>query len=89
MNANQTSEDEEMSMMQMKNFLVDWLRRPYLINQEHYSNKAQLARSIDQISKTVFTLLFGLFCFFYFLTYAFIKPAQLEDWIEKEFDAVD
>jgi hypothetical protein len=38
---------------------------------------------VDNVSKTVFTLLFGLFTFFYFLTYAFIKPAQLEDWIEK------
>ena len=63
-----------------------WLRRPQLFRPTEMSSRARLARNIDHISKTVFTLLFGLFSFFYFLTYAVIKPAQLEAWIETEFD---
>ncbi len=64
--------EEVMSMWQMRNFF-DWLRRPYLIAPEHATSNVQLARTIDHVSKTAFTLLFALFAFFYFLTYAFIK----------------
>ena len=88
-NRSPSYQDDGLTMSQMKNFVLDWIRRPYLINAENYSSNVQLARSIDHLSKTVFTLLFGLFSFFYFLTFAFIKPAQLEDWIEKEFEAID
>jgi hypothetical protein len=66
-----------------------WLRRPQIFRSAELTSRARLARSIDHISKTVFTLLFGLFTFFFFLTYAIIKPAQLDDWIEKEFEAAD
>jgi len=66
-----------------------WLRRPQIFRSVELTSRARLARSIDHISKTVFTLLFGLFSFFFFLTYAVIKPAQLDDWIEKEFEAAD
>ena len=72
---------QDESLWQMK--LFDWLRL------QGTNSNVQLARKIDHISKTIFTLLFGLFTFFYFLTYAFIKPAQLDDWIEKEFEAAD
>ncbi|CAG2164500.1 unnamed protein product [Oppiella nova] len=64
-----------------------WLRRPQLFRSTELTSRARLARSIDHISKTVFVLLFCLFSFFYFLTYAIIKPAQLDDWIENEFEA--
>ncbi|XP_054162274.1 glutamate-gated chloride channel-like [Oppia nitens] len=63
-----------------------WLRRPQILRSTELTSRARMARSIDHISKTVFTLLFGLFSFFYFLTYAVIKPAQLDDWIENEFE---
>ncbi|OTF76764.1 hypothetical protein BLA29_011866 [Euroglyphus maynei] len=83
-------ETEKLNVQQMKNIVMEWIRRPYLFTAgEQYSSNEQLARSIDHISKTVFTLTFGLFSFFYFLTYAFIKPAQLDDWIEKEFESSD
>lgn len=83
-------ETEKLNVQQMKNIVMEWIKRPYLFTaSEQYSSNEQLARSIDHISKTVFTLTFGLFSFFYFLTYAFIKPAQLDDWIEKEFEASD
>ena len=80
------AQEESFNVWQVKS-LFDWLRRPYLIGAEN--SNVQLARTIDHVSKTVFTLLFFLFSFFYFLTYAVIKPAQLEDWIENEFEAVD
>lgn len=83
----EADEHRPISLSQMKTMLVDWIRKPYQSTAEN--SHVLLARSIDHISKTAFTLLFGLFSFFYFLTYAFIKPAQLEDWIEKEFEAVD
>lgn len=66
-----------------------WLRRPQLFRAAEATSRARLARSIDHISKTVFTLLFSLFSFFYFLTYAIIKPAQLDEWIENEFENHD
>nr|XP_027201514.1 glutamate-gated chloride channel-like [Dermatophagoides pteronyssinus] len=81
---------EKLSVQQMKNIVMEWIRRPYLFTaNEQYSSNEQLARSIDHISKTIFTLTFSLFSFFYFLTYAFIKPSQLDDWIEKEFESSD
>ena len=64
-----------------------WLRRPQIFRSTELSSKARLAKKIDHISKTVFTLLFILFAFFFFLTYAVIKPAQLDEWIEKEFES--
>lgn len=75
-------EDEVMSMFQMRNFF-DWIRRPYLIAPEYATSNVQLARTIDHVSKTVFTLLFGLFCFFYFLTYAFIKVSANNRIVER------
>lgn len=100
-NNNNFEEDDgqefKFSLNNIKQSIVNWIKRTNLIHREEMqtsnnfnrNTNIQLARSIDHISKTVFTLVFGLFSFFYFLTYAFIKPAQLDDWIEKEFEASD
>lgn len=79
---------EAESLWQMQSF-INWIRRPYLISAESSQSNVMLAQKIDHVSKSAFILLFSLFTFFYFLTYAFIKPSQLEDWIELEFEATD
>ncbi|KAF7491585.1 Glutamate-gated chloride channel [Sarcoptes scabiei] len=90
--SNQTSIDDNTSRLnffKLKSIFKEWIKKTNLISDDLLSNRLQLARSIDHISKTLFTLVFGLFTFFYFLTYAIIKPSQLDDWIQNEFEASD
>lgn len=63
-----------------------WLRRPQLFATPDIRNRQRLAKSIDNISKLVFPMLFGTFTIGFFLTFALIKPNQEENWKLGGFD---
>ncbi|GFV39446.1 glutamate-gated chloride channel [Trichonephila clavipes] len=59
--------------------LFGWLKRPQPILPPNY-NRQRLSKNIDNVSKILFPLSFGLFVAAYFLTYAVIKPTHSENW---------
>ncbi|XP_042896874.1 glutamate-gated chloride channel [Parasteatoda tepidariorum] len=58
-----------------------WLRRPQLFVTPDSRNRQRLAKQIDNVSKGVFPLLFGIFTVGFVLTFAVIKPSQQENFI--------
>ncbi|CAL1271244.1 unnamed protein product [Larinioides sclopetarius] len=58
-----------------------WLRRPQLFVTPDVRNRQRLAKQIDNVSKGVFPLLFGIFTIGFVLTFAIIKPSQQENFI--------
>ncbi|KAG8187498.1 hypothetical protein JTE90_022891 [Oedothorax gibbosus] len=58
-----------------------WLRRPQLFVAPDTRNRQRLAKQIDNVSKGVFPLLFGIFTVGFVLTFAVIKPSQQENFI--------
>uniref|UniRef100_T1D1Q6 Putative glutamate-activated chloride channel n=1 Tax=Cupiennius salei TaxID=6928 RepID=T1D1Q6_CUPSA len=57
-----------------------WLRRPQLFVAPDTRNRQRLAKQIDNVSKGVFPLLFGIFTIGFVLTFAVIKPSQQENF---------
>ncbi|KFM66365.1 Glutamate-gated chloride channel, partial [Stegodyphus mimosarum] len=57
-----------------------WLRRPQLFVTPDTRNRQRLAKQIDNVSKAVFPLLFGIFTVGFVLTFAVIKPSQEENF---------
>ncbi|XP_054710831.1 glutamate-gated chloride channel-like [Uloborus diversus] len=57
-----------------------WLRRPQLFVAPDTRNRQRLAKQIDNVSKGVFPLLFGIFTVGFVLTFAVIKPSQDENF---------
>ncbi|UYV79531.1 pHCl [Cordylochernes scorpioides] len=58
--------------------MLTWIRRPLMLRRP--TSRQQLSHQIDNISKLLFPLLFGLFVSAFFLTFAFIKPDEDANW---------
>ncbi|XP_015921616.1 glutamate-gated chloride channel-like [Parasteatoda tepidariorum] len=56
--------------------LFGWLKRQPI----YPHSRQRLSKVIDNVSKILFPLSFGLFVLGYFLTYAIIKPTHSENW---------
>ncbi|XP_023222758.1 glutamate-gated chloride channel-like isoform X1 [Centruroides sculpturatus] len=59
--------------------LWDWLKRTQILIIES-SSKQRIPASIDNVSKIVFPVLFGIFVFGFFLAHSIILPSQSENW---------
>lgn len=56
-----------------------WLKRPQLLIQNPPSSQ-RISKNIDNVSRAVFPILFGLFVFGFFLAYSYIEPRRPENW---------